>query len=95
MDLAKASTQKIFQEQKKMEWVLIFQLCSAIYGNCSTPVELKKYNKWSDCVRAGAVETIAYVDRFEKGVNENGVLVRYWCYEDKANKTPVSSKHIK
>ena len=78
-----------------MEWVLIIQLCSSISGVCSDSMSVKNFNVWSNCVRTGANEIIKYVDNFEPLLNRDRLIVRYWCYEDKINKTPASSKYIK
>ena len=78
-----------------IKYVLVFQICSIINGQCLTPLsDHKKIDSWIGCVEKGQEITmkIVVVDpiRFEN----LKLIVKYWCNEDKSDKSPTSSKSI-
>ena len=78
-----------------IKYVLVFQICSIITGQCFTPLtDNKPIDTWTGCVNKGQEMTVRIIDidpiRFEK----MKLIVKYWCNEDKSNKSPASSKSI-
>ena len=55
-----------------MKFVLAYTLCSYITGMCyTTKIHPEKYNTWTDCVKAGAVEIIAVTNKYQERFNKD------------------------
>ena len=76
-----------------MKFVLAYTLCSYITGMCyTTKIHSEKYNTWTDCVKAGAVEIIAVTNKYQERFNKDKLYLTYWCNENNSNKTTTQSK---
>jgi len=78
-----------------IKYVLVFQICSIINGQCLTPLsDHKKIDSWIGCVEKGQEITMKIVEVDPIRFENLKLIVKYWCNEDKSNKSPASSKSI-
>ena len=67
-----------------MKVILILYICSFTSGQCLPPYEFPiQYNDMYDCLNAGYSESLKKAKEIgRKGVNENGIYIRFICKED-------------
>ena len=78
-----------------IKYVLVFQICSIINGQCLLPLNDDKIiDSWIGCVEKGQQITKEIVESDPIRFENLKLIVKYWCNEDKSNKSPASSKSI-
>ena len=67
-----------------MKVILILYMCSFTSGKCLPPYQFPiQYNDMYDCLNAGYSESLKKAKEIgRKGVNENGIYIRFICKED-------------
>ena len=77
------------------KYILLFQICSLLSQQCYPPMtDREPIDSWSECVEKGAIKVIELVQTDRETWDKNKFVVKYWCNEDKPNKTPASSKQF-
>ena len=78
-----------------IKYVLVFQICSIINGQCLTPLtDDKIIDSWIGCVEKGQQITKEIVEADPIRFENLKLIVKYWCNEDNSNKTPTSGKQF-
>ena len=78
-----------------IKYVLVFQICSIINGQCLTPLsDHKKVDSGIGCVKKGQEVTMKIVETDPIRFENLKLIVKYWCNEDNSNKSPASGKSI-
>ena len=78
-----------------IKYVLVFQICSIINGQCLTPLSAhKKVDSWIGCVKKGQEVTMKIIETDPIRFENLKLIVKYWCNEDNSNKSPASGKSI-
>ena len=78
-----------------IKYVLVFQICSIINGQCLTPLsDHKKVDSWIGCVKKGQEVTMKIIETDPIRFENLKLIVKYWCNEDNSNKSPASGKSI-
>ena len=73
-----------------MKFILVWQLCSLITNTCIPPYTDRNYlDSYVECAIAGAEKVIEVANKDKKTFDEQKLMVRYWCNEDNADKTPT------
>ena len=63
-----------------MKFLLTIQICSAIMGQCTPPLEVGMYNSHYDCATAGFIKGMGVIREFgEEYTNENRMLMNFAC----------------
>jgi hypothetical protein len=63
-----------------MKFLLTIQICSAIMGQCTPPLEVGMYNSHYDCATAGFIKGMGVIREFgEDYTNENRMLMNFAC----------------
>ena len=63
-----------------MKFLLTIQICSAIMGQCTQPVEMGTYNSHYDCATAGFIKGMTALRELgEEYVNEKRMLMNFSC----------------
>ena len=66
-----------------------------ITGQCFTPLtDHKPIDTWTDCVVKGSETTMKIIEADPIRFESMKLIVKYWCNEDKSDKSPTSSKSI-
>ena len=78
-----------------IKYVLVFQICSIINGQCLTPLtDDKIIDSWIGCVEKGQEITMKIVEADPIRFENLKLIVKYWCNEDNSHKIPTSSKQF-
>jgi hypothetical protein len=63
-----------------VKFLLVIQICSALYGNCLPQQTMDLYDSWYDCAKAGLTETITLLDVIGKDmINNNKIIITFTC----------------
>ena len=64
-----------------MKFLLVFTICSQLYGNCMPPVEHNKYFKSHyNCATTGyGIATAMMADMGQDYVNNNAIVIGFKC----------------
>ena len=63
-----------------MKFLLTIQICSAIMGQCTQPVEMGTYNSHYDCATAGFLKGMTALRELGQDyVNEKRMLMNFSC----------------
>ena len=64
------------------KFLLVLQICSVIEAECLAPQQADVYNSWSDCARAGAVESLSLMNAIgDNLLNNKKILITYSCQQ--------------
>jgi hypothetical protein len=63
-----------------MKFLLTIQICSAIMGQCTPPLEVGMYNSHYDCATAGFIKGMSVIRELgEEYTNEKRMLMNFSC----------------
>ena len=68
-----------------MKMILAMIVCSALYGQCSPPLEKSTvFNSWYECMNAGDLEARKVSQSYGyKKVNDEQIFVKFYCIKAK------------
>lgn len=66
-----------------MKFLLSLQICSAVLGQCSTPIDVRPlYQSHYDCASAGYLQSLKTIQNLgQVEVENNKIYVRFSCIE--------------
>ena len=63
-----------------MKFLLTIQICSAIMGQCTQPLEMGVYNSHYDCATAGFIKGLSVIRELgEEYSNEKRMMMNFSC----------------
>ena len=64
-----------------MKFVLILNICSAVYLNCLPPIKDNfVFNSWQECANAGYLRAIKETNKIDSNVvNSSQVVINFKC----------------